>query len=46
LRQALGWEPSITLEDGLAVTYRWIEQELRAANRVHTAETEHAVASD
>ena len=46
LRQALGWEPSITLEDGLAVTYRWIERELRAGNRVHTAETEHAVASD
>lgn len=46
LRQALGWEPSITLEDGLAVTYRWIEEELRAANRLQAAETEHAVASD
>ena len=28
LRQVLGWEPSITLEDGMAVTYRWIEAEL------------------
>lgn len=46
LRQALGWEPSITLEDGLAVTYRWIEEELRAADRMQAAETEHAVASD
>jgi nucleoside-diphosphate-sugar epimerase len=24
----LDWEPSITLEDGLAITYRWIENEL------------------
>ena len=29
LREVLGWEPSTTLEDGLGVTYRWIEQELR-----------------
>ena len=28
LRQVLDWEPSITLEDGLAITYRWIENEL------------------
>ena len=29
LREVLGWEPSTTLEDGLGVTYRWIEQELQ-----------------
>lgn len=27
-RQVLGWEPSITLLEGLEPTYRWIEQEL------------------
>lgn len=30
LREVLGWEPSITLEEGLARTYAWIEQEVRA----------------
>jgi len=29
LRQVLGWEPAISLEDGLARTYRWIEQQVR-----------------
>lgn len=28
LREVLGWEPQITLEDGLAHTYAWIEQQL------------------
>jgi GDP-D-mannose 3',5'-epimerase len=27
-REALDWEPSTTLEDGLAVTYRWIESQI------------------
>jgi GDP-D-mannose 3',5'-epimerase len=26
LRQVLGWEPKISLEEGLALTYPWIEQ--------------------
>ncbi|MBE0410136.1 MAG: NAD-dependent epimerase/dehydratase family protein [Anaerolineales bacterium] len=30
LRQILGWEPQITLEEGLEVTYKWIEGEVRA----------------
>lgn len=34
LRELLGWEPSVSLKDGLAVTYRWIEDELRNANRL------------
>ena len=29
LRQVLGWEPQISLEEGLARTYKWIEQQLR-----------------
>jgi GDP-D-mannose 3',5'-epimerase len=32
LRQALGWEPQISLEEGLSRTYRWIEEQVRAAN--------------
>ncbi|MGD0084933.1 MAG: NAD-dependent epimerase/dehydratase family protein [Acidimicrobiales bacterium] len=28
LREALGWEPEITLEEGLEKTYRWIYDEL------------------
>ena len=34
LRRVLGWEPSIMLEQGLAVTYRWIEGELAKAGRI------------
>jgi nucleoside-diphosphate-sugar epimerase len=30
LRQVLGWEPQISLEDGLARTYVWIEAQLKA----------------
>lgn len=33
LRQALGWEPGISLEEGLSLTYPWIERELEAAGR-------------
>jgi GDP-D-mannose 3', 5'-epimerase len=28
LRQVLGWEPAISLEQGLAVTYKWIQSEI------------------
>lgn len=28
LRQVLGWEPGIPLEQGLAITYKWIESEI------------------
>lgn len=34
LLQLLRWEPSVSLESGLDVTYRWIEQELANRNRV------------
>ncbi len=30
LREVLGWEPRISLEEGLQRTYRWIEDQVRA----------------
>ena len=29
LREVLKWEPTISLEEGLATTYHWIEQEIK-----------------
>jgi GDP-D-mannose 3', 5'-epimerase len=34
LNKVLGWEPSILLESGLEVTYKWIEGELTKAGRI------------
>lgn len=31
LREVLGWEPGIDLEDGLVGTYRWIEKQVASA---------------
>lgn len=32
LRKVLGWEPQISLEEGLSRTYRWIEEQVRSAD--------------
>jgi GDP-D-mannose 3', 5'-epimerase len=32
LRKVLGWEPQISLEEGLSRTYRWIEEQVRNAD--------------
>jgi GDP-D-mannose 3',5'-epimerase len=37
LREVLKWEPSVSLEQGLASTYRWIESQLRATGRIAEA---------
>ena len=42
IRRVLGWEPSTSLEQGLAVTYSWIEQELDKAGRLHKRKMAHA----
>ncbi len=34
LRAVLGWEPRTPLREGLAITYRWIEDELRKTGRL------------
>lgn len=34
LSRVLGWEPSLHLETGLEITYKWIESELRNAGRL------------
>lgn len=34
LNKVLGWEPTISLEAGLEVTYKWIEGELKNADRI------------
>ena len=31
LRQVLGWEPQVSLEEGIARTYKWIEAQVAAA---------------
>jgi GDP-D-mannose 3',5'-epimerase len=34
LARVLGWEPSVDLESGLEITFRWIEGELRKSGRI------------
>ncbi len=44
IRQVLGWEPSIALEQGLEITYKWIENELRNAGRLSGRPAHSAIA--
>jgi nucleoside-diphosphate-sugar epimerase len=34
LREVLGWEPAIDLEEGLVPTYRWIEKQVKGASLI------------
>lgn len=42
LLEVLGWEPNVSLETGLGVTYRWIEGELRNTGRLLPASASQA----
>jgi GDP-D-mannose 3',5'-epimerase len=46
LRQVLGWEPSISLEEGLARTYFWIEEQLKAKLKLTASQPTLALAAD
>ncbi|MCA1612637.1 MAG: NAD-dependent epimerase/dehydratase family protein [Acidobacteria bacterium] len=37
LRQVLGWEPRVSLEEGLALTYAWVEEQVRSRLRAGSA---------
>ena len=43
LREVLRWEPGVSLEDGLAITYAWIETQVADALRAPAGELARAV---
>lgn len=44
MRRVLGWEPEISLEEGLARTYQWIERQVLEAQEAHPASHRSALA--
>jgi nucleoside-diphosphate-sugar epimerase len=44
LRKVLGWEPEISLEEGMARTYAWIEEQVRS--KLETTALNRSLASD
>lgn len=38
LRSVLGWQPAVSLEEGLGRTYQWIDKQLQSPERVKSAE--------
>jgi len=47
LREVLGWEPSISLEEGLKITYDWIESQVRESKNIKAeAKSESLTASN
>jgi nucleoside-diphosphate-sugar epimerase len=42
LREVLGWTPEVSLEEGLARTYRWIESEILGSRKVQAPAHESA----
>ncbi len=39
MRSVLGWEPRVSLEEGLAVTYAWISEQLARDDPTHASHT-------